>query len=334
MKIRQILLGFIVVLVASSCDEEVRVISGGDQLPIVYGLFNPDDSANYIRLTKSFVGLESAEILAKDPHNLYYDQAEVKLDINSAEGYPITSFSFEKVILPDKQKGYFAQRPNYNYVLRGPLDLFFADSFQIRLLVRIPGENRLLSAQQTYYSPPEILSPRISSQTRFSLYTGEAPRIKWVDKYGFQRYVLVIRFNYINRFMDSEQNGKFDIYFNKPSQILSPDEKSGTILHIFEGDDFLRRISVGIPVDPAIINRSFVSIDIIITGLTKEYCDYEETNLIASDRMGRPVTNIVGGMGLFALKVKSQRTGYLLDPSSLDSLVKGRHTKELKFVKW
>jgi len=326
--------GIMVLSCATSCNEEVPLVSGGDQLPVVFGLFNPEDSANYIRLTKSFAGLESAEILAKDPRNLYYDQAEVKLDINSPEGYPITSIPFERVILDDKQPGYFATRPNYNYVLKGPLDLFFADGFQIRLLVRIPGENLLLSAQQTYYSPPEILSPRIPSQTRLSLYSAEVPRIKWVDKYGFPRYVLVIRFNYINRFLDSEQTRMFDIYFNEQSQVHSPDEKSGTIFHIFEGDDFLRRIANGIPADPAVINRSFESIDIIITGLTKEYCDYEETNQIASDRSGQPVTNIVGGMGLFALKVKSQRNGYLLDPSSLDSLIKGRYTKELKFVKW
>ncbi len=325
-------LGTLLILI--SCSEELPLISGGNQSPVIYGLFNPDDSANYIRLTKSFVGLESAEVMAKDPRNLYYEQAEVRLDINSAEGYPITSYTFQKVVLPDKLDGYFATSPNYNYVLKGPLDLLFADSFQIRLLVRIPGENLLLSAQQTYCSPPEFLSPRVSSQTRFSLYTSEPQRIKWVDKYGFQRYILVFRFNYINRFEENEESESFDVSFKNESQALSPGQKPGTLLHIFEGDDFLRRLSFGIPTNPAIINRSFVSIDILLTGLTKEYCEYEETNQIATDRSGQPVTNIVGGMGLFALKVKSQLKGYLLDPPSLDSLIKGRYTKKLKFVKW
>ncbi|MCX6226050.1 MAG: hypothetical protein NTV01_15070 [Bacteroidia bacterium] len=67
--------GFIIVLAASSCDEEDGVISDGEQLPVVYGLFNPADSLISIRLTKTFVGTESFEVMAQNPNNLYYGNA-------------------------------------------------------------------------------------------------------------------------------------------------------------------------------------------------------------------------------------------------------------------
>jgi len=325
-------IGFFLAFV--SCSEDFPINAPGNQEPVVYGLFDPQDSTILVRLTKTFIGLESAEVLAKNPDNLYYDHAEVRLDINSEEGYPVTSYTFEKVLLPDKPDGIFAKSPNYAYALQGPLDLFFIDGFQIRLLIRIPDDSLLLSAQQTYYSPPEITSPKANSRTHFGLYQTEAPRIKWTDKYGFQRYVLVIRFNYLNRYEDHEQSAHFDVSYSHNSLVISKEQNPGVILHIFEGDDFLRLIGNGVPADPAIINRSFTSIDLLLTGLSKEYCDYEETSQIVSDRMGKPVTNIVGGLGLFALQVKTEQKGHLLDPASLDSLVNGHYTKKLKFVKY
>lgn len=317
-----------------SCSDEVPIIFGGPQKPVVYGLFNPKDTIILIRLTKTFVGLESAEVLAKDPNNLYYDNAEVRLDINSEEGYPVTSYAFEKTILPDKPDGIFARSPNYAYVLKGPLDLFFIDGFQVRLLINLPDDSLLLSAQQTYYSPPEFTLPKPHSQTHFGLYQAEAPKIKWVDKYGFQRYLLVIRLNYMNRYEDYNELTSFEVNYSHRSLVFSPEQNSATAMHIFEGNDFLRKISYGITVDPKIVNRSFMSIDLILIGLSKEYCDYKETSLIVSDRMGKPVSNIVGGLGLFALQVYTEQTGHLLDPSSLDSLVNGQHTRKLKFVKY
>jgi len=61
-----------------------------------HGVINPYDSTNYIRLTKSFPRPESFEILTKDPNNLYFYQASVKIDGNSAKGYPIKTLNFEK----------------------------------------------------------------------------------------------------------------------------------------------------------------------------------------------------------------------------------------------
>ena len=334
MKTTLMLIGTIVFLVVSSCDEQVQVITNGAQLPVVYSLFNPTDSLISVRLTKTFAGAESAEVMAQDPNNLYYANAEVSMDINSKEGYPITSYKFEKTQLPDKAEGLFTSGPNYCYCLKGPLNLLFSEGFQIRLLVRIPESNQLISAQQNYYAPPVIQLPRTSNQTRFSLYSPEAQRIKWIDKFGFQRYSLIIRLKYINRFQELEETRNFDVSFRKESGIFKPDQEPISILHFFDGDDFLRRIGGGIPVDPGIISRSFVSIDLIVVGLSREYCDYEDTNQIAPDRQGLPVSNIIGGIGLFALRVSKEQGGYLLDPVSLDSLVHGRHTKQLKFVKW
>ncbi|MCX6226049.1 MAG: hypothetical protein NTV01_15065 [Bacteroidia bacterium] len=117
------------------------------------------------------------------------------MDINSREGYPITSYTFENTRLPDKPDGFFTGSPNYC----------------------------------------------------FSLYGYEAPRIKWIDKYGFQRYALIIRLNYINRYEDREETNYFDVIFQNQSKILITDQEPGSILHIFEGDDFLRKIGSGVP---------------------------------------------------------------------------------------
>ena len=317
-----------------SCDNDIQVVDPGKTIPVIYGILNPDDSISYVRLTKSFVGDTSATILAKDPSNLYYDSATVSLDINTPEGYPISSLVFNREQIGDREPGLLLTSPNLIYTLRKPVNQLCPEGCQLRLVVRIWPEDEIISAQQIYITPPEILSPRTSKQTRLSLYGGEPTRIKWVDKFGFQKYVLIIRFNYIERFINHQDTVTYDQEFTKDSQKTMPGSTTGNILHIFEGDMFLKKIGSSLKSSDGLVNRSFVSIDIVICCLSKAFCDYTETNAIAADRLGKPVSNIVGGMGVFTYKAQAQQKGYLMDPVSLDSLVKGQYTKLLKFVKW
>ncbi|MCX6223137.1 MAG: hypothetical protein NTV01_00025 [Bacteroidia bacterium] len=61
---------------------------------------------------------------------------------------------------------------------------------------------------------------------------------------------------------------------------------------------------------------------------------YLESDRIVSDQMGRPITNLNNGLGIFASTSKNGRYGFTLERRSLDSLVGGKYTKHLKFVRW
>lgn len=106
-----LVISIMILIIISSCDENIDVIARGSSLPVVYGLLNPDDTINYIRLTKTFIGNEPVRDLASRPENLFYQDVSMTLDINSPEGYPMGSFPFEKVVLPDRIEGLFLILP-------------------------------------------------------------------------------------------------------------------------------------------------------------------------------------------------------------------------------
>ena len=73
----QILLGFFLV---SSCNEDFQLTEPWKDIPVVYGMLNRFDSAQYIRLEKAFVSEDlSARELAKYPDSIYYKNAKVTL---------------------------------------------------------------------------------------------------------------------------------------------------------------------------------------------------------------------------------------------------------------
>jgi len=176
-------IGFLVItiiisVILSSCEEDIDVISEGSSLPVVYGLINPDDTLNYIRLTKTFIGNEPINELASRPENLFYQDVTMTLDINSPEGFPMKSFPFEKVVITDRIEGLFVSDPNIMYQLKGSIKSFLNDNYQVRLSLTLKSEGVLVSAQQTYRTPPEILNPKPSIQSYLSLYYADPLRIE------------------------------------------------------------------------------------------------------------------------------------------------------------
>ncbi|OFY56129.1 MAG: hypothetical protein A2X22_03905 [Bacteroidetes bacterium GWF2_49_14] len=318
----------------TSCEDDIEVIKEGPTIPVVYGLLNPNDTVNYIRLTRTFIGKESVAELAGKPENLFYQDVIMTLDINSPEGYPMKSFPFEKVILENRIEGLFVSEPNITYQLKGSISSFLNDKYQVRLSVILNQENKLVSAQQTYRTPPQIINPKPSIQSYLSLYYSDPLRIEWQDIYGYSRYEVLMRLNFSTRLQDSIVYSKVDVGSVQLSNATRPDQIDQTLSHFINGDDLLRQIGLKIINDSNVINRSLIGIDIMIACTTEEFLEYEETNQIASDRLGKPVSNIVNGMGVFALRTITSQTGYLLDPISMDSLVKGQYTKHLRFVRW
>lgn len=100
-----------------SCDNEIDILSGDKQIPIVYGIVDLSDTATYIRVEKSFADPNIPPIkLAEDPSILYYDNIIVRLsDVDNKERtYQLTRVDGNKEGYV-REEGPFAEAPNYLY---------------------------------------------------------------------------------------------------------------------------------------------------------------------------------------------------------------------------
>jgi hypothetical protein len=321
-------------LLLIGCSDNLNINTTGEPVPVVYSLINPDDTVHYVNLTRSFSGLEPASVLARDTSLLYYEYAEVYLEIVSNLGWPTKYASFTPIIGPEKESGIFIESPNKIFSYSGKLNSYLADGYTVRLIVNIPDIPAYCSASQVYFQPPGILLPTPSHQTTMNLYYGEPIQIKWEDKYGYSSYRVTIRFNYIEYFEQDSFNTHTDVSFDQDGTVNDPDQESAFLIRILDGDTFLKLLAQAISTDNSVLYRKFSSFDIIVTSASPAFRDYLESYNVATDRFGIPISNIMGGIGLFCLISKSEQVGFLLDQQSIDSLSEGQYTNHLKFIKW
>jgi hypothetical protein len=110
---------FAAILTFGACDEEIDLTADWQDIPVVYGLINQQDTAHYIRIEKAFLDQDgNAFSAAATADSLYYEEIAVELRnlttgastfLNrvdgNLEGYP-------------REEGVFASAPNYLYKAR------------------------------------------------------------------------------------------------------------------------------------------------------------------------------------------------------------------------
>ena len=76
---KKILIFAISALLFTACDNELELIEDWKDIPIVYAILDPADTAHYIRVEKAFVDNEiSGFELAGNPDSIYYENITVQ----------------------------------------------------------------------------------------------------------------------------------------------------------------------------------------------------------------------------------------------------------------
>ena len=114
-------------LLITSCKDDLDVTADYKEVPVVYGLLNPQETTHYIRIQKGFLTEGNALLASGIADSIYYpDVLTVKLIPyynGSQSGSPITlnRVDGDALGLP-KQTGIFANTPNILYRATGNLD--------------------------------------------------------------------------------------------------------------------------------------------------------------------------------------------------------------------
>lgn len=110
-----------------SCSNEVEVIGVWKDIPVVYGIFNWQDSAHYLRIERAYLPPnQSALEVAKNIDSLYFDPNEVNVNLYVILGGNDTipwPWPIERVNLADegidRDAGIFQDDPSYAYKTTG-----------------------------------------------------------------------------------------------------------------------------------------------------------------------------------------------------------------------
>lgn len=311
----------------SACENDLNLTAPWKDIPIVYGILSPADTAHYIRIEKAFLDPNiSALQLARNPDSLYYDDIEATL-VNVASGQRIL---LQEIDGADdgypRQDGVFASSPNILFKATAA-DAALEPGRRFRLEINRSDQLPLVTAETVIVGRPTINRPQSGDNLRFP--TNGSYRLLWSAADGAGFYDIILYFNYDEFDISTPQNVVRKVVAWKITGLTTSTE------YEIPGIEFYKFLNASIEGNPA-LGRYFRGIDIQVRAGGDELYEFQRVQLantgITSAGGDIPqYTNLSEGVGIFSSSHRHVRENLNLQEDSLDSLLLGSLTKHLNF---
>lgn len=305
----------------TSCSTDFDINGKWQDITIVYGLLNQNDSITYIKINKAFLGEGDALMMAQIEDSCEYQHPlEVKVEEWSNNNLVRTIF-FDTTSVYNKEPGqfYYPKQVLYKAVTYNLLNV----ESTYKLIIHNPVSGNTFRSQTILCASFTIEKPK-PSQKIMGFATEGTTKVQWKTGKNGRKYQLMIRFNY----KDLLTNG--DTLF-KSVDWLFPSYRS-TFLDgneememTYSNPYFYDLIRAQIPVDPNVVKRfigkkghsefDFGAFEFIFSVASDEFSTFLDvyqpsTGLIQE----KPdYTNIIGdgdakGLGIFSSRYQVFRS--------------------------
>ncbi|MDX1912637.1 MAG: DUF4249 family protein [Saprospiraceae bacterium] len=329
-------------LFLSACANDFDVTAPWKEIPVVYGILSPQDSAHYIRVEKAFVDPEKSALeIAQIADSLYYpenaitvwlentdNQSRIQLQrVDGAlEGYP-------------REEGIFAGQPNWLYKVN-PSSPFVLPGKSYRLVIERADGKEDITATTAIPSEFIITSPNP---------TDTPVRIDFIEdkntSVGWRTDVNGVFFNvtFVVRILEKALNGTTletkTLVWEAAKNVERDETASGGVYRatvLLPGVSFFRFLAENLQKPAPDRYREFQSCDILIEGGGREIKQYLETAQANSGLTGAEVfpnfTNISEGYGIFTGKSRTTFTGVRFRQETVASMNQSSITDTLGFI--
>lgn len=329
-------------LLFAACSNDFDVTAPWKEVPVVYGILSPQDSAHYIRIEKAFVDPDKSSLeIAQIVDSLYYPEDAIAVFLERAdnqsrvqlhrvdgalEGYP-------------RESGVFAGTPNWLYKVSGGLALESGKTY--RLVIERKDGNPDITAQTTLPGNFDVKSPDLTSQVvKISFAGNKNTAIRWfTDVNGvFFNITFKIRVNErnLNGSLVSTQEFVWEAAKNiERKEVLvggSFYEASVNIL----GYSFYNFLAQHLQRPAPNRYRELASCDLIIDGGGREIKEYLEVveangNITGAETFPN-YSNISEGFGIFTAKSRTVVENIRFNTLTIDSMNLSSITDTLGFI--
>ena len=135
-----------------SCKPDVELTSDYKDVTVVYGLLNPLDQYQYIKIYKGYLTKDNALVWAQDLDNIsYYNDITVKLEEyfpESAGGELRYTYVLDTVMSIPKNYGVFASPTQVLYRMKKPI----REGYRYRLVIENKNTGRVVTSETTTIS--------------------------------------------------------------------------------------------------------------------------------------------------------------------------------------
>lgn len=323
---KALFLGSLVVL-SIGCDNTLDVTAEWKDIPVVFGVLSPQDTAHYIRIEKAFLDpSRSALEVARIPDSLYYDNLDAALvDLSSGLRYTLEEVDGTEEGLI-REEGVFAEMPNILYKVDAQ-EIDLKPTLKYRLEINRSERLPLVTAETEIVSRPAINRPFFGELLRFQY--NQQFKVIWMQSENAFLYDVRLTFNYLE---SSPATGDQFV----PKSLIWTIGRNVTINEVaVDGIGLYEYLAAELEFDPQ-IERIAVGMDLEVIAGGEEVFEFRKIQLANTGitSVGGDIprySNLSEGIGILTSSNRDLKTGYELHPQTMDSLRNGVITEELNF---
>ena len=324
---------FSAMLFTNSCKNDFEVNGKWKEVMVIYGLLNPADAVQYIKINKAFLGKGNAYDMAMVPDSFIYKPGEIEARLERWNNETVSqTIILERDSSIAKDPGTFANVPNILYKTNEPIHQDDGSTYKLVVTNLISGTSAKGNASTPVVGKISLISPN-ANQTLDWTNPKSAVKIKWNTASGGKIYQLTIRFHY-------KQIGKTALYDTLytyadwvfQNQISANTGGNEDLEQAMMGSEFYKFIEAKIPPNGDVL-RIAGQIEFIFTVGAEELYNYSEFNKPSTGIIQeRPVyTNIEGGVGLFSSRFTQHSNLHKMNDNSILLLLSKSETLGLGF---
>lgn len=323
------------VFLFSMCSTEIDLLDDWKETAVIYGLLDQNDSVQYVRIQKVFLGPDNAMDMAQQFDSINYVQTlDVKIE-QIQNGNVINTFTLTPDTIYNKQPGDFYSPMQVIYSFATPSGLASNCTYHLVVNHVDASSNTVATFDATTpivenFTIQAPLGPSVSFIKPNQFVRVE---VRWSGASHARLYQLAMYFHYTETDINSVITNK-----TAPAWIIGEIETTSTTATQtqsikFDPDAFYNFIANAVPQDDNIVDRKSDYVQFVVYACEEQMNNYMNINGPSSGlAQEKPMyTNINNGVGLFSARTKESSVNLSLTPQSLDSLSYGQKTCALKF---
>ena len=297
MKIKNLL--FLILPLLFSCETDFDVNANWKDVTIVYGLIDPNNEDQLIKINKAYLGQGDAIQMASVSDSTNYDPSNLIVKIHRVREQVFNTYdTLSTVVLTDtvldKDDGLFSTDDNIIYTFKKPSSFYNTNSIYVLEILNLSSGQKVTSETEIINSFSfESLNPTFE----WGLYNGEladslrfrTKNIEWQNSNNGVIYQLDILINYL------ESGIVNSLSWSQPIVEYS----SGNMSLKIKGDQFFQFLENNLDNNTT---KQFLNLDLVMTIGAQDLKTYIDVNQPFSGIVQeRPVfSNIDNGVGLFS----------------------------------
>jgi hypothetical protein len=336
-----LLISSLIALIFGSCKDDFSLNAPYKDITIVYGLLNPNDSIQYIKVYKGFQSEDNSIVAAADWNNLYYfDKITVTIEefLNGVSTNRIITLDTTTSV--PRESGSIANSKQLLYCTKETLNP--NASYQIKIVNKETG--RVVTGNTDLISLINITAPNIPTNNGLNLIGKKANIIFSHNEnaYGYEIY------EYFYYFEVSKLNGDITKYgvvkrdITNQTMLTQKNVNNGEVNKEYSPNSIYDIIALQVQSDPTVdrykMGTSCISFQ--VWGASKSLYNYLIVNKPSSSIVQEHLeyTNMVcptdesykTAYGIIGARYNAVKK-YNITSASEDSLVKGSKTSNLGF---